>query len=360
VKRHIIENMQKISLSPDEDKPRWKPTDLQMRLGGATPGAAEAFDAVGAKIKSFRNKALSYLNGKLFGNPTPLNSRINQWIRPIQGKTASINKNFKLIFYENRSTPQVVKGDEEPKAKTGYGEIVGKRDATKKEADIIRKGRWLRKDEQDNDPKSKDYKFTKMRQHLTLKRKEKLQEGSNPTVLFSKEGEAKDGMTKNAFTLIEALLAMSAAGIAGSAIPEVSKELYRRKNESKVPTSLFGVNKKIFESNLKNEESKGKAMAVTTIAGVPATIMSGLGAESLARKISPGSFDSSNLVVSVLPSGQKMLSPQKVPGARTLMGSVMRNSGRAGMLLAALGIGGGMYGINKHYNSNRTSYKWPL
>ena len=81
-------------------------------------------------------------------------------------KTASLSKNFKLVFYKNRSTPQVVKGDEEGKEKTGYGEVTGKRDATPKEVATIMKGRWLRKDEQDNDPKSKDYKKTKMRPHL--------------------------------------------------------------------------------------------------------------------------------------------------------------------------------------------------
>ena len=81
-------------------------------------------------------------------------------------KTAALPKNFKLVFYKNRSTPQVVKADEETSPKTGYGEIVGKRDATPKEVATIMKGRWLRKDEQDNDPKSKDYKKTKMRPHL--------------------------------------------------------------------------------------------------------------------------------------------------------------------------------------------------
>ena len=115
-------------------------------------------------------------------------------------KVAALTKNFKLVFYKNRSTPQVVKGDEEASPKTGYGEIVGKRDATEKEVATIMKGRWLRKDEQDNDPKSKDYKQTKMRPHLLKKKANEAIPSASPvhhvSELTTEASHAVDGTEK--------------------------------------------------------------------------------------------------------------------------------------------------------------------
>jgi hypothetical protein len=46
-----------------------------------------------------------------------------------------------LIFYSNRSTPQVVEKGEEAKPKKGYGDVTKRRTATEEEEKIISTGK---------------------------------------------------------------------------------------------------------------------------------------------------------------------------------------------------------------------------
>lgn len=74
-------------------------------------------------------------------------------------------QSWDLVFYSNRSTPQVVGLGELPKPKEGYGEITLRRPTQDWENNQLRKGKWLRVDEKGNRPKSAEYKKSTYRPH---------------------------------------------------------------------------------------------------------------------------------------------------------------------------------------------------
>lgn len=76
------------------------------------------------------------------------------------------NQQHDLIFYSNRSTPQVVPRGSEGKKKKGYGKVTKRRSATADEEKVISSGKWLRVDEKGNKPSSDNYKKTKYRPQL--------------------------------------------------------------------------------------------------------------------------------------------------------------------------------------------------
>lgn len=76
---------------------------------------------------------------------------------------------YDLVFYSNRSTPEVVVRGREPNPKSGYGKQTKRRAATEEETKVIRRGDWLRVDAEGNKPSSKDYKTTKYRPWLSKK-----------------------------------------------------------------------------------------------------------------------------------------------------------------------------------------------
>ena len=82
-------------------------------------------------------------------------------------KTA--NQTHDLVFYENRSTPQVIPKASMPKPREGYGDQIKRRAATPKEEKVIGAGRWLRVDVDGNNPSSDDYKKTDYRPQLLSK-----------------------------------------------------------------------------------------------------------------------------------------------------------------------------------------------
>lgn len=71
-----------------------------------------------------------------------------------------------LIFYENRSTPQVVPKGAPSKPKKGYGKVVKRRPASEEEEKVIRSGRWVRVDSKGRKPSDPKYKKTKYRPQL--------------------------------------------------------------------------------------------------------------------------------------------------------------------------------------------------
>ena len=73
-----------------------------------------------------------------------------------------------LIFYENRSTPQVVPAGAPAKPKKGYGRMTKRRKATLDELKKMTKpsNNWLRVDEHGRTPQSSGYKKTKYRPQL--------------------------------------------------------------------------------------------------------------------------------------------------------------------------------------------------
>jgi hypothetical protein len=77
---------------------------------------------------------------------------------------------YDLVFYANRSTPQVLKSGEDPKPKKGYGKQTKRRPATEEEVKKINRGDWLRVDEKGNKPTSKGYKKTQYRPGLLKKK----------------------------------------------------------------------------------------------------------------------------------------------------------------------------------------------
>ncbi|MCA1807722.1 MAG: hypothetical protein LC687_07735 [Actinobacteria bacterium] len=68
-----------------------------------------------------------------------------------------------LVFYENRSTPQVVKLGELAQPKEGYGEPTHRRATNQWESSQLEKGKWLRVDENGNRPKHPNYKVSTYR-----------------------------------------------------------------------------------------------------------------------------------------------------------------------------------------------------
>jgi hypothetical protein len=75
---------------------------------------------------------------------------------------------YKLIFYENRSTPQVIRPDrsEDARPKKGFGPIVSSRTASPGEVKKIEQGKWVRVDEHGRTHKEKNYKKSKYRSWL--------------------------------------------------------------------------------------------------------------------------------------------------------------------------------------------------
>lgn len=73
---------------------------------------------------------------------------------------------YELQFFENRSTPQVLKNGEPPRPKKNYGKATTRRPANESELKTISSGRWVRVDEAGNTPKSPDYKKTGYRPWL--------------------------------------------------------------------------------------------------------------------------------------------------------------------------------------------------
>lgn len=73
---------------------------------------------------------------------------------------------YDLVFYSERSTPQVVERGALPKPKVGFGDVTLRRPATPREEVTLDKGKWLRVDEYGNKPSSPNYKKTRYRPEL--------------------------------------------------------------------------------------------------------------------------------------------------------------------------------------------------
>ena len=78
---------------------------------------------------------------------------------------------YDLVFYSNRSTPQVVRSGAKATAKKGYGKQTRRRKATAEEAKTIAKGKWVRVDSKGNKPTSSKYKASGYRKKLGAKRR---------------------------------------------------------------------------------------------------------------------------------------------------------------------------------------------
>jgi hypothetical protein len=77
-----------------------------------------------------------------------------------------------LVFYTNRSTPQVVHRNTPHRPKVGYGDVSSRRPASATEEDWMEKTqykKWLRVDEAGNTPRSPDYAKTQYRPWLVSK-----------------------------------------------------------------------------------------------------------------------------------------------------------------------------------------------
>lgn len=76
-----------------------------------------------------------------------------------------------LVFFANRSTPQVVSKGAAAKPKQGYGKQTSRRAATAEEEKKISSGGWLRVDAKGNKPSSSSYKPSSYRKKLGEKRR---------------------------------------------------------------------------------------------------------------------------------------------------------------------------------------------
>lgn len=76
-----------------------------------------------------------------------------------------------LIFYSNRSTPQVVSKGAEGKPKKGYGKQTRRRAATAAEEKTIASGGWVRVNSDGTKPSSSGYKASSYREKLGEKRR---------------------------------------------------------------------------------------------------------------------------------------------------------------------------------------------
>ena len=77
----------------------------------------------------------------------------------------------RLVFYENRSTPQVVGEKGSAKSKEGYGKVSHSRPANAQEEKTIARGGWVRVDSKGNKPSSASYKASSYRPQLGAKRR---------------------------------------------------------------------------------------------------------------------------------------------------------------------------------------------
>lgn len=78
-----------------------------------------------------------------------------------------------LVFYTNRSTPQVVRRNMPHRPKKGYGDVSSRRPASTSEEDWMERTqykKWLRVDEAGNTPRSPNYAKTQYRPWLVSKR----------------------------------------------------------------------------------------------------------------------------------------------------------------------------------------------
>jgi hypothetical protein len=104
-----------------------------------------------------------------------------------------VNKSdkVKIIYYANRSTPQVVKPGKTAKAKAGYGKRTKVRSATPEEVAQFKKGKWLRTREDGKKPGDSGSKQSKYRPQLAKKsrdaKKRKLAASDNSYSAFIKE-----------------------------------------------------------------------------------------------------------------------------------------------------------------------------
>ena len=78
----------------------------------------------------------------------------------------------RLLFYKNRSTPQVVNEGENPRPKKGYGKLSSSRKANDKEEKEIAKGRWLRVREDGKAPNAPGAKKSRYRPKLAKNKKQ--------------------------------------------------------------------------------------------------------------------------------------------------------------------------------------------
>lgn len=76
-----------------------------------------------------------------------------------------------LVFFSNRSTPQVVSKGAKAKPKKGYGKVTRRRAANASEERTIARGGWVRVDAKGNKPSSSRYKASKYRKALGAKRR---------------------------------------------------------------------------------------------------------------------------------------------------------------------------------------------
>jgi hypothetical protein len=77
----------------------------------------------------------------------------------------------RLVFYANRSTPQVVGEGGSAKSKEGYGKVTHSRPANADEEKTIARGGWVRVDSKGNKPSSASYKASSYRPKLGEKRR---------------------------------------------------------------------------------------------------------------------------------------------------------------------------------------------
>lgn len=82
------------------------------------------------------------------------------------------SKSVKVIYYANRSTPQVAKPGQTVKAKAGYGKRTKIRSATAEEVAQFKQGKWLRTRESGRGPNDPGAKQSKYRPKLAAKSRE--------------------------------------------------------------------------------------------------------------------------------------------------------------------------------------------
>ena len=112
-----------------------------------------------------------------------------------------MNPALKLLFFENRSTPMVIRADKEIDydkiERGGRGKLTSIRDASPEEVAQLKKNKWLRIDEDGNDCKSDKYKKTKMRAHLLHQAVEGYNNGLNKKAMNDPHYISANDVPKN-------------------------------------------------------------------------------------------------------------------------------------------------------------------
>lgn len=93
-------------------------------------------------------------------------------IKAADGEYTNKSKSVKVIYYANRSTPQVCKPGQTVKAKAGYGKRTKIRSATPEEVKQFKQGKWLRTREDGKSHSDKGSKTSKYRPQLAKKQKD--------------------------------------------------------------------------------------------------------------------------------------------------------------------------------------------